>query len=173
MSEQPAASPATRFEPLWRVEIKRAKAAAFAALSDDEKERARADQAAWRVRRNRDKRDREQRRRGRFKRLLELYFDARTVDEIALEIGLTAPYVRQLATMLGVPLTRGPSERRDPASQALMRAVAINRLQEKALRRLASDAKQEPAAALADLVSMALESDAQVARRLLRVARRA
>jgi hypothetical protein len=50
--------------------------------------------------------------------------------------------------------------------------VVIDRLQESALRRLAEDCEQPPGAALAELVAVALESDALVARNLLSIAPR-
>ena len=73
---------------------------------------------------------------------------------------------------MGFLMSRGASERRDPARATLTRAVVIDRLQESALRRLAADCDQPPGAALAEIVGVALESDALVARNLLSVAPR-
>jgi hypothetical protein len=69
-------------------------------------------------------------------------------------------------------MARGASELRDPARATLTRAVVIDRSQELALKRLAEDCEQPPAAALAEVVAVALESDALVARNLLSVAPR-
>jgi len=158
--------------PSWLASIRRAKAAAWEALPPDEKQCALEALKRWRAQKDHDRRERERIKRERMKRILDLYLDGHSVDEIGAELGLTGQTIRQLAGEMGFLMSRGASERRDPARATLTRAVVIDRLQESALRRLAEDCEQPAGATLAELVAVALESDALVARNLLSVATR-
>jgi hypothetical protein len=145
--------------PSWLASIRRAKAAAWEALPPDEKQRAIEALKLWRAKKDHDRRERE-----RIKRVLNLYFDGHSVDEIGTQLGLRGQTVRQLAGEFGFLLARGASEMRDPARTTLTRAVVIDRLQESALRRLAEDCEQPAGVTLAEVVAVALENDALIAR---------
>jgi hypothetical protein len=158
--------------PAWLVAIRRAKAAAWEALAPDDQARALAAIRAWREQKKESRKERDQSRREIMKRVLDLYLDGHSVDEIGHALGLTGERVRLLACECGFLVSRGASELRDPARATLTRAVVIDRLQESALKRLAADSDQPPGAALAELVAIALESDARIARNLLSISDR-
>ena len=103
--------------------------------------------------------------RERMGRIIELYLDGRTDEEIAavLGLGLTGAMVRKFALDHELTVTRGDK---------LRRALTIDRLQERSLRRVAEDCDVPPGALLAELVAIALEEDGHVARRLLHVGKR-
>ena len=75
--------------PSWLASIRRAKAAAWEALPPDEKQRALETLKRWRAQKGHHRREREQIKRERMKRILDLYLDGHSVDEIGAELGLT------------------------------------------------------------------------------------
>lgn len=154
--------------PVWVTEIRQAKRTVWLALPDEERGRAIEAQRQWRARKRKARKDKARAKRARIARIVELYFDGRTVDEIGQALGLAGSYVRQLSGMVGFKLLKGPGER-DPARVPHVRSVAISKLQERALKQLAAESEQPPGAALSEIVAAALEADGAEARRLMRL----
>ena len=153
------------FAPTWLLAIREAKRLAWEALPDEDRRAAIAAQAEWRARKARERKAKHLAKRERMGRIIELYLDGRTDEEIAavLGLGLTGAMVRKFALDHELTVTRGDK---------LRRALTIDRLQERSLRRVAEDCDVPPGALLAELVAIALEEDGHVARRLLHVGKR-
>lgn len=95
------------------------------------------------------------------RRILAMHDDGEDAAAIGKAIGKSARRVCQFAAERGVLITRSDAKVR--------RAVTLERDREVFLRRLATDWKATPAQALSELVALALEGVAAVARRVLGV----
>jgi hypothetical protein len=153
--------PKVRQHPAWLVKIIEAKRRAFDSLSDAEKAEALDVQ-------------KERRQRVRAKRaaslslatqIFKLHDAGHTADEIAAIVGRRTISVRQFAAARGVFISR--------STLLIRHGVTLSREGEDALRRMAADYGKTAAEALDDWLTFSLDDDAAVARRVLRVARRA
>ena len=152
-----------RFDrPFWLEEVRAAKADAWAKLSPVEAREAKLAEEAWRERKEAVRKERIRTRRGRMRRIVELFFDGRSAIEVANEIGVSIHRLRKITVEHGVLVSWRPGAHRK-------RTVAVDHMHESALRRLAADAGVDPSEIFAEIVGLALEQDAQVARQLLRI----
>ena len=122
-------------------------------------------QEAWKERKDAARKERAKARRERVRRIVELTFDGRSGEEVAKVIGVSIHRLRKIAADHGVTISWRPTAFR-------RRAVTINHWQERILRRLGEDAGVDPADLLGEIVAIVLEEDANVARELLRIARK-
>jgi hypothetical protein len=155
-----------RFDrPFWLEHVKAAKAAAWASLGPAEAEAARLAQEAWLERKRASLKERARAKRARVRRIVDLAMNGRSGAEVASAIGISVSRLKKIASDHAVPISWRPTAFR-------RRAVVIDRSQEGVLRRLGEDAGVEPADVLAEVVALALEQDACLARRLLRIERK-
>jgi len=133
---------------------------AFEALSADEKAEA-AEEL-------RSRRERAKARRAvaqaRARRIFALYDAGHTVVEIAAAVDRRPFTIIKIAAKRGVSISR--------STKKVRRAVVLPRSREDALRRMADDYRTTPEKALDDLLTFALDDDAAVGRRVLRVRRK-
>lgn len=146
--------------PSWLIKLAAGKRAAYAALSADEKTEA---EEELRLRRERI-RARRAASLARARRVFALHDAGHTVFEIAAAVGKPPRWVEYFAASRGVLISR--------STAIVRRAVVLPRSREDALRRMADDYGTKPETALDDLLTFALDDDAAVARRILRVRRR-
>ena len=95
------------------------------------------------------------------RQILAMHDDGEDDAAIGKAIGRSARRVREFAAKRGVLITRSEA--------TVRRAVTIERDKEVFLRRLAADRKATPARTISELVALALEHDAAVARKVLGV----
>lgn len=136
-------------------------AEAFAALSPAEQDAARE----HRRQRREESAQRKAEKLALARRVFALNDDGRTAAEIGEACGgRSAFWVHRFAASRGIVIS--------PLTKSVRRAVRLTLADEAALQRLAHDGKMTPTRALADLVTIALEADALIARRTLSVTRR-
>jgi len=152
--------PPPRQFPSWLTKLAAAKRAALEALSAEERTEAAEDLKG--------RRERIKARRAASLALAQQIFalnDAgHTVFEIAAKVDRRPKTIIVLAAKRGVSISR--------STEKVRRAVVLPREREDALRRMADDYRTTPEKALDDLLTFALDDDAAVARRILRVRRR-
>ena len=152
-------SPPRQF-PGWLTKLAAAKRAALEALSAEERTEAAEDLKG--------RRERIKARRAASLALAQQIFalnDAgHTVFEIAAAVDRRPKTIIVLAAKRGVSISR--------STEKVRRAVVLPRAREDALRRMADDYGTVPEKALDDLLTFALDDDAAVARRVLRVRRK-
>jgi hypothetical protein len=153
-------TPPPREKPRWLIEMEIAKAKAFAALSPEDLAEAKAAMTAARKRA-------EQRKKNTMalaKQIFAMHNDGRTVHEIAAAVERSEDAVIKFGRARGIAI---------PYSEKVVRrAVRITVEREIALRRMADDCGKTPAEALEDLIAFALDTDAAIARRTLRIVRK-
>jgi hypothetical protein len=99
------------------------------------------------------------------RRIFKLCDNGATAEEIGATVGYSPHGVRTLAAKHGVLVSR--------SCMTVRYAVTVTIDRREALRRLAVDYKASPAEALEDLLTFALDEDAAIARRTLRVTKQA
>ena len=149
-----------REKPRWLLEIDVAKAKVFEALSPEDRAEAKAAMTAARERAERRKKNTL----ALAKQIFALHDDGRTVFEIAAAVERSADAVVKFARARGIAIS---------SSAAVVRRTArVTVERENALRRMAADCGKTPAETLEDLITFALDDDAAIARRILRVVRK-
>jgi len=141
----------------WRVPLLEARRQCVAAMSESERADMRAGQAAARIR----SQERKEAARDLMRRILALHDDGHDAAAIGKVVKMSARRVRQFAARHGLLITRSEGNVR--------RAVTLGTDKEVFLRRLAADRKATPARTISELVALALEHDAAVARKVLGV----
>jgi hypothetical protein len=154
-------TPPPREKPRWVIDVEVAKAKVFEALSPEERAEVKAAMMAARERS-------EQRKKATLalaRQIFAIHFEGRTVHEIAAAVERSADAVIKFARARGVAI---------PYSEKFVRrAVRLTIEREHALRRMATDSGKSSAQALEDLIAFALDDDATIARRTLRIVRKA
>jgi hypothetical protein len=152
--------PQPKEKPRWLIDVEIAKAKVFEALSPEERAEAKAAYLAARERA-------EQRKKNTLafaKQIFAMHDDGRTVHEIAAAVERSADAVIKFARARGVAISS--------SAAVVRRAARLTIERENALRRMAADCGKTPREALEDLIAFALDDDAAIARRTLRVVRK-
>ena len=152
--------PPPRQFPSWLTKLHLAKREAIEGLSAEERAEAAED---LRVRRERAKARRAETL-ALAQRIFALHDTGHTAVEIAVAVDGRPFTIIKFAAKRGVSISR--------SSAIVRRAVVLPRSREDALRRMADDYRTTPEKALDDLLTFALDDDAAVGRRVLRVRRR-
>jgi hypothetical protein len=146
-------------QPLWRSSLAAARRSAFAALPECEQEAAKAASEERRARSSARKRVM----RDLARRIFTMADDGATAEEIGAAVDRSPRAVRALAAQRGVLVSR--------SCMTVRYAITVTIDRCEALRRLATDYKASPSETLEDLLTFALDEDAAIARRTLRVVR--
>jgi hypothetical protein len=152
-------TPQPREKPRWLIEIEVAKAKAFAALSPEERAEAKAASLEWQERAKQRKKNTL----ALARQIFAMRDEGLTVHEIAAAVDRSADAVVKFGRARGIAI---------PYSEKFVRRAARLTIErENALRRMAADSGKSSAQALEDLIAFALDEDAAIARRTLRIVR--